>query len=108
MIRFLRTCINSSAHIFTRDWCLDDEDWEGVIDRYASDHPEAEPLDRLAQEIDGLSAAHPEPDLEQFLHYTVVCSYRSVSVTYKEWLGQVADRSRRHAAAIDTGNTPQR
>jgi lysophospholipase L1-like esterase len=89
------------AAYFHQDWDLEADDWEGIVDGYAADHPAAELLRRLAQEIDGLREARPEPDLEQFLVYTVGAYYEPNPLTYKEWLGQIADRLRQHAAAIE-------
>ncbi len=45
-----------------------------------------------------------EPNLEQFLVNTVGVYYSPEPLTYKEWLGQIADRLRQQAAAIDNGS----
>jgi hypothetical protein len=89
------------AAYFHQDWDLEADDWEGIVDGYAADHPAAELLRRLAQEVDGLREARPEPDLEQFLVYTVGVYYEPKPLTYKVWLGQIAERLREHAATID-------
>ncbi|WP_441958367.1 contact-dependent growth inhibition system immunity protein [Mycolicibacterium houstonense] len=90
------------AAYFHQDWDLEADDWEGIVDGYAADHPAAEPLQTLAQEIDGLRVARSEPDLEQFLVNTVGVYYGPEPLTYKEWLGQIADRLRGQAARIDS------
>jgi hypothetical protein len=92
------------AAYFHQDWDLEADDWEGIVDGYAADHPAVERLQTLAQEIDSLRAARSEPDLEQFLVNTVGVYYVPGPVTYEEWLGQIADRLRQDAAAIGTGN----
>jgi hypothetical protein len=89
---------------FNPDWDMDFADWQGVVDEFASDHPEG--LQALADEIDGVREAHPEPDLKRVLFNTLGCYYSPVSVTCHEWLRQIADRLRRHAAT-GTGNPPQ-
>jgi hypothetical protein len=38
------------------------------------------------------------------LVHTVGVDYVSLPLTYKEWLGQIADRLRQHAAAIEHGS----
>ena len=89
------------AAYFHQDWDLEADDWEGIVDNYVNVDPVAGPLMTLAQEIDDLREARPEPDLEQFLVYTVGVYYAPQPLTYKEWLGQIADRLRQHVAAID-------
>jgi hypothetical protein len=95
------------AAYFNEDWGLDADDWEGVVDGYASDQPTAEGLQALADEIDGVRETYPEQDLKRVLFNTFGCYYSPVSMTCNEWLRQVADRLRRHAAGIDTGNPSQ-
>ena len=70
-----------------------------------NEDPDAAPLRRLAQEIDDLRESRAEPDLERFLVYTVGVDYGPQPLTYKEWLGQIADRLRQHAVAIESGTT---
>ena len=96
------------AAYFHQDWDLEADDWEGIVDGYAADHPAAELLRTLAQEIDDLREAHVEPDLRQFLVYTVGVHYNPQPMTYEEWLGQIADRLRQKAAAIESGSASQR
>lgn len=95
------------AAYFHQDWDLEADDWEGIVDGYASDHPTAESLRILADEIDSLRAARSEPNLEQFLVHTVGVEYCPEPETYKEWLGQIADRLRQQAAAIDIDSRSQ-
>jgi hypothetical protein len=92
------------AAYFHQDWDLEADDWEGIVDNYVNEDPIAEPLRALAQEIDDLREARPEPDLKQFLVRTVGVDYLPGPLTYKEWLGQIADRLRQQAAAIENGS----
>jgi hypothetical protein len=55
----------------------------------------------LAQEIDDMREARAESDLRHYLVYTVGVDYGPQPLTYKEWLGQIADRLRQHVAAIN-------
>ncbi|MGV9803614.1 contact-dependent growth inhibition system immunity protein [Mycobacterium sp. NPDC003449] len=90
---------------FHQDWDLEADDWEGIVDSYAGDHPTAESLRMLAQEIDSLREARSEQNLEQYLVNTVGVYYGPEPLTYKEWLGQIADRLRQQAAAIDSSRS---
>lgn len=45
------------AAYFHQDWDLEADDWEGIVDTYATDHPSTELLRKLADEIDGLREA---------------------------------------------------
>ncbi len=95
------------AAYFHQDWDMEADDWQGIVDNYVSSDPLAEPLWRTAQEIDYICAARSEVDLSQFLLRKVgVCYDPRPELTYKEWLGQVAARLRRHATAIDRGAAP--
>lgn len=91
------------AAYFHEDWDLEADDWEGVVDNYVNDDPVAEPLRTLAQEIDNLRATRAEADLSQFLVRTVGVCYVPDPLTYSEWLGQVSERLRQHATAIENG-----
>ena len=88
-----------------QDWDLEADDWEGNVDCYAADHASVELLRRLAQEIDELRHARPEVDLAQFLGYAVGAYYEPSPLTYKQWLGQIAERLRQGANAADTGSS---
>lgn len=90
---------------FHQDWDLEADDWQGVVDNYVNDDPVAEPLRTLAREIDNLRTARAETDLSQFLVRTVGVYYAPEPLTYSEWLRQVANRIRQHAAAIESGNS---
>ncbi|MGV0676962.1 contact-dependent growth inhibition system immunity protein [Mycolicibacterium fortuitum] len=96
------------AAYFHQDWDLEADDWEGIVGGYATDHPSAESLLALAQEIDGLRAARSEPYLEEFLVNTVGVYYGPEPLTYKEWLAQIADRLRQYAADLGNGNASPR
>jgi hypothetical protein len=91
---------------FHQDWDLEADDWEGIVDNYVNEDPIAEPLRTLAEEIDDLREARAEPDLRQFLVYTVGVDYLPLPLTYKEWLGQIAYRLRQQAASIENGARP--
>ncbi|BBZ34483.1 contact-dependent growth inhibition system immunity protein [Mycolicibacterium confluentis] len=93
---------------FHQDWDLEAEDWEGVVDSYVKARPVARALCNLAQEIDNLRQARAEPDLEQFLVNSVGVDYLPDPLTYTEWLGQIADRLRTHAAMIDERTASER
>jgi hypothetical protein len=88
---------------FHQDWDLEADHWEGIVDNYVNEDPVAEPLRSLAQEIDDLREARAEPDLKHFLVRAVGVDYGPDPLTYKEWLGQLADRLRQQAAHIDGG-----
>jgi CdiI immunity protein len=92
------------AAYFHQDWDLEADDWEGIVDDYINADAVGGHLRSLAQEIDDLREARPEPDLEQFLVYAVGVYYEPKPLTYKEWLGQIADRLRQKAAAIENGS----
>jgi hypothetical protein len=89
------------AAYFHQDWDLESDDWQGVVDNYINADPVAEPLRTLAQQVDDLRNSRPEPDLEQYVVRTVGVYYLPDPLTYKEWLGQIADRLRAQAARID-------
>ncbi|WP_422742046.1 contact-dependent growth inhibition system immunity protein [Mycobacterium sp. WMMD1722] len=91
------------AAYFHQDWDLEADDWEGIVDNYVNADPIADPLRALAKEIDHLRNFRPEPDLARFLVHTVGVYYAPDPLTYKDWLGKMADRLRQHAAAIDSG-----
>jgi hypothetical protein len=88
---------------FHQDWDLEADDWQGIVDHYVNEDPTADPLRTLAQEVDDLREARAEPELNQFLVYTVGVDYGPQPLTYTEWLGQIADRLRKQAAAIENG-----
>lgn len=90
------------AAYFHQDWDLEADDWQGVVDNYVNADSTAGPLRTLAQEIDDLRGARAEPDLEHFLVRTVGVYYGPQPLTYKEWLGQIADRLRKQATAIQS------
>ncbi|QRY48884.1 hypothetical protein JVX93_27755 [Mycolicibacterium boenickei] len=92
------------AAYFHQDWDVEADVWEGIVDGYAADHPTAERLRTLAQEIDGLSEVRAELDLEQFVVYSVGAYYDPEPLTYEEWLGRIAERLRDQAASIDNGS----
>ncbi|GAT08153.1 contact-dependent growth inhibition system immunity protein [Mycolicibacterium novocastrense] len=93
---------------FHEDWDLEADDWQGIVESYVEDEqPTAELLRALAKEIDDLTAECTEADSEQLVKRTMGANYYPLpEFTYIEWLGQVAARLRKHAAAIDGGAKP--
>jgi hypothetical protein len=86
---------------FHQDWDLEADDWQGVVDMYVDDDPNAEQLRTLADEIDDLRASRPEPELHHFLLHTAGCYYYPGPVPHRHWLGEVAHRLRLHADGIE-------
>ncbi|BBZ18611.1 contact-dependent growth inhibition system immunity protein [Mycolicibacterium gadium] len=89
---------------FHQDWDLEADDWQGIVDNYVNEDPAVGPLRQLAQEIDDLRDTRPEPELKQFLVYTVGVDYGPQPLMYKEWLSLIADRLRKQASAIEDGS----
>ncbi|PRC43408.1 hypothetical protein C6A85_000000105505 [Mycobacterium sp. ITM-2017-0098] len=87
---------------FHQDWDLEADDWQGIVDHFASANPTDEAQRQIAQEIDDVRTTRSEPDLAQFLIRKVgVCYDPRPESTFKEWLGQIAARLRMHANKID-------
>lgn len=87
---------------FHQDWDLEANDWQGIVDNFASANPSAEAQRQIAQEIDTVRDSRSEPDLAQFLIRGVGVSYDPrPENTFKEWLDQIAARLRKHANEID-------
>ncbi|ANI41646.1 contact-dependent growth inhibition system immunity protein [Mycolicibacterium vaccae] len=93
---------------FHEDWVLEAADWQGVVDSYVKDErPSADLLRSLIHEIDDLNAECGEPDMERLVTRTLGANYYPLpEFTYAEWLAQVAERLRQHAAALDGGAAP--
>ena len=89
---------------FHQDWDLEADDWQGIVDNYVKEDPTAGPLQELASEIDDLREARPESELKQFLVHTVGVDYGPQPLSYNDWLGKIADRLRRQAAANEDGS----
>lgn len=86
---------------FHQDWDLVAEEWEGVVDSYATGKDPARLL-ALAQEVDDLRDTHDEEALQLLMPGQAHCGYNPrPQTTYHEWLGQIANRLRKHAAAIE-------
>ncbi len=90
---------------FHEDWDLEADDWQGIVDLYVSDGPSTERLWALAQEIESLRETRTEPELERLMSRTIGARHNPRPLSFKEWLGQVAERLRQHASAIDNGTT---
>ncbi|KUI33577.1 hypothetical protein AU197_19785 [Mycobacterium sp. IS-1590] len=84
---------------FHEDWDLEAADWQGVVDNYVQDEqPSPELLRALIQEINDLIGECAETDAEHLVTRTLGTSYYPLpEYTYKEWLGQVAQRLREHS-----------
>ncbi|BBZ02501.1 hypothetical protein MCHIJ_19380 [Mycolicibacterium chitae] len=87
---------------FHQDWDLEAENWQSVIDNYAVGKGPSR-LHALAQDIDDLRQMHGEDELKVLMPRRAHAAYNPRPITYKEWLGLVADRLRGHAAAIEGG-----
>ena len=85
---------------FHQDWDLEADSWEGMVDNCVNEHPAAEPLRMLTQEIDDLLDARAEPDLKKLLVRVVRVDNRPAPLAYNEWLRQIANRFRQHANGI--------
>jgi CdiI immunity protein len=93
---------------FLQNFDLEAEDWQGLVDLYVDDKPDAEQLRTLAEEIDGLRESRPEPELRRFLLDTAGSYYCPDPLPYRDWLGEVAHRLRQHAAGIKRNAAAQR
>lgn len=93
---------------FHQDFDLEADDWQGVVDMYVDDVPNAAHLTTLADEIDHLRQSRPEPELSHFLLDTAGCYYWPDPLSHRHWLGQVAQRLRRHADGIERNAASQR
>ncbi|OBF29786.1 hypothetical protein A5727_23095 [Mycobacterium sp. ACS4331] len=92
---------------FHQDWDLVAAEWEGVVDQYAAGKSPTR-LSALAREIDTLRATHDEEALTVLMPRQALSAYAPLPpTTYKEWLGQIADRLRVHARAVESGGTPE-
>jgi hypothetical protein len=92
---------------FHQDWELEAKDWQTAVDNFATEGTSTE-LNSLAEEIDNLNAAYQgEDELRAVLSRRAMSSYYPGPLTYHEWLRQVSDRLRQHAAAIDNGRPPE-
>lgn len=89
---------------FHQDWDLEADDWQGIVDKLVNQDPTAGPLLELANEIDDLRETRAEPELKHFLVRTVGVDYGPQPLSYKEWLGQIANRLREQATAIEDGS----
>lgn len=92
---------------FHQDWDLVAEEWEGVVDSFANRKDPAR-LTALAFEIDDLSEANEEDTLVYLMPRQAHCAYNPQPLTtYHEWLSQIANRLRQHAASNERSGTPK-
>jgi hypothetical protein len=85
---------------FHQDWKLEAENWQGAVDEYSAEESSIHLLN-VAQEIDDLRNGHDEEALGVLIRGQAHCAHNPRPLTYHEWLGQITDRLRQHAAAID-------
>lgn len=85
---------------FHQDWDIAADDWQGVVDVYVDEDPDATQLRALADEIDDLRDSRAEPDLSDFVVHTAGCEYWPGPTSYRDWLGEVAHRLGQHADGI--------
>jgi hypothetical protein len=90
---------------FHQDWDLEAEDWQEAVDEFSRGNKPAKLL-AIAQEIDTLRNAYDEDELGTVMHRQAWCSYNPRPLTFRAWMGQVADRLRHHAADIERERMP--
>lgn len=92
------------AAYFHQDWDLFADDWQGVLDVYVrGEDPGPGLMRKMAREVDDVRREQTGPALEKLISHTVGVDYSPAPLTYEEWLGQVAERLRQHATAIENG-----
>ncbi|WP_197380790.1 contact-dependent growth inhibition system immunity protein [Mycolicibacterium mengxianglii] len=91
---------------FHQDWALEAKDWQTSVDNFTVGETSTV-LINLAQQIDKLGAAYAEDELEEVMYRDALCSFYPAPLTYHEWLEQVSDRLRQHAAALERGASPK-
>ena len=89
---------------FHPDWDLDAVDWHQIVDTFVVGE-EPRQLYSLAQSIDEFRQSASEAELHAGMLKMGGFYDPRPELTYKEWLGQVADRLRQHAAAIEGGTS---
>ncbi|MDV3130184.1 contact-dependent growth inhibition system immunity protein [Mycobacterium sp. 21AC1] len=90
---------------FHQDWDLEADDWEGIVDKYsASSTRTSQQLQALATHLDKLLDICPDSELPGVMMEMGGFYDPRPEMTYTEWLGQVADRLRQQAAAIDNSS----
>lgn len=90
---------------FHQDWALEAKDWQTSVDDFTVGETSTQLID-LARQIDKLGATYTEDDLEEVMYRDALCSFYPAPLTYHEWLDQVSDRLRQHAAALERGTSP--
>jgi hypothetical protein len=89
---------------FHQDWPFEADDWQGIVDQYsASSTRTSQHLSALARHIDELCGSRPDSELPALMLKMGGFYDPRPEMTYMEWLRHVAERLRRHAAAIDIG-----
>jgi hypothetical protein len=92
---------------FHQDWPLEADNWQGVVDHYSSSPTRtSQQLDTLATHIDELRHSRPDSELPATMMDIGGFYDPRPDMTYREWLGSVAERLRQHAVTIDTGDEP--
>ena len=91
---------------FHQDWPLEVDDWQGVVDQYsASPTRTSQQLRALATHIDEFRCSRPASELSTTMMDMGGFYDPRPEMTYEEWLGQVAERLRQRATAIERGTT---
>lgn len=91
---------------FHQDWDLVAEEWQGVVDDYSAGKDAAR-LSALAREIDDLRKSHDEETLAELMLRHAHSAYNPRPLaTYHEWLGQITNRLRQHAAGMTVREPP--
>ncbi|CAN5525304.1 hypothetical protein BH09ACT7_BH09ACT7_56350 [soil metagenome] len=85
---------------FHEDWDLEADDWQGAVDNYTVGESSTQLL-TLAQQLDDLRNGHSEDALKIFMYRQAFCAHNPRPLTYQEWLGQITNRLRQHAAGTE-------
>lgn len=77
---------------FNQDWMLDDQSWQGVIDRFTRMEPRSTVADTHRELVSLLASEKPEPELAREVLDTLGSYYdpRGTGGTMRGWLEQIA------------------
>ncbi len=89
---------------FHPDWDLDAADWHQIVDSFVVGE-EPHQLHSLAQSIDEFRQSATEVELHTAMLKMGGFYDPRPEMTYREWLGQVADRLRQHATRSESETT---
>ena len=86
---------------FHQDWLLEADDWQGVVDQYSAlPTRTSQQLYALAKHVDEFRDSRPASELPTAMMDIGGFYDPRPEMTYREWLGQIAERLRQHASAI--------